>query len=143
MSTEANKAIVRRLINMTFNEGKLGTEVNEIVDDNYVEYLVGPIREKTDRAGYLALIKELRDAFPDMDFRIEDIIAEGDLVSSRNVWRGTHTGSFRGMPPSGKKVEVTAMGFSRIKNGKVVEHWGQVDFLGMLQQIGVLPPPKK
>jgi predicted ester cyclase len=47
------------------------------------------------------------------------------------------------MPPSGKKVTVTAMGFSRIKDGTVVEHWGQVDFLGLLQQIGVLPSPKR
>src|SRR5438876_9665798 len=103
---ERNKAIFRRLIDMTFNKGMLGPEVNELVADDYVEYLVGPIREKTDRKGYLALIAELRVAFPDLDFRIEDIIAEGDLVSSRNIWNGTHTGPFRGMPPSGKKVTV-------------------------------------
>jgi steroid delta-isomerase-like uncharacterized protein len=143
MSAEANKSIVRRLIDMTFNKGLGEPEVNEVVADNYVEYLVGPIREKTDRKGYLALVAELRAAFPDMDFRVEDMIAEGDLVASRNIWYGTHTGPFRGMPPSGKKVTVTAMGFSRIKDGKVVEHWGQVDFLGLLQQIGVLPSPKR
>ncbi len=142
MSTEANKDIVRRLIDMTFNKGMAETEVSEVVADDYVEYLVGPIREKTDRKGYLALVEELRTAFPDMDFRVEDMIAEGDLVASRNEWTGTHTGPFRGMPPSGTRVTVTAMGFSRIKDGKVVEHWGQVDFLGLLQQIGVLPSPK-
>ena len=88
------------------------------------------------------MMGELR-GLPDMDFRVEDMIAEGDLVASRNVWHGTHTGPFRGMPPTGKKVTVTAMGFSRIKDGKVLEHWGQVDFLGLLQQIGVLPAPKR
>lgn len=140
---DQNKEAVRRAIDMTFNKGMLGAEVNEFIADDYVEYLVGPLREVTDRAGYLALIKELRDAFPDLDFRIEEIIAEKDVVASRNVWTGTHTGPFRGMPPTGKKVTVTAMGFSRLKDGKLVEHWGEVDFLGMLQQIGVLPPPKK
>ncbi|HEV7886632.1 MAG TPA: ester cyclase [Acidimicrobiales bacterium] len=143
MGTTENKALVRRLIDMTFNEGNFGPEMDEIVSQDYVEYLVGPIQGVTDRDGYKAIVTELRAAFTNMDFRVEEMIAEGPFVSSRNQWEADHTAEFRGIPPTGKRVKVTAMGFSRIDGGKVVEHWGQVDMLGLMFQLGMMgsPPP--
>lgn len=138
---ESNKALVRRLINMTFNEGNLGPDVDAIVSDDYVEHLVGPISGVTDRDGYKAAVGELRAAFSEMDFKVMEMIGEGSFVSSRNEWDAVHSGVFRGVPPTGKTVHVTAMGFSRIADGKVVEHWGQVDMLGLMVQLGMLGPP--
>jgi predicted ester cyclase len=139
--TDANMALVRRLIHITFNEGNLGPDVDEIVADDYVEYLVGPIQGITDRDGYKAIIAELRAGFTNMDFRVEEMIAQGDIVASRNEWEADHTGEFRGIPPTGKRVKVTAMGFSRIADGRVKEHWGQVDMLGLMFQLGMMGSP--
>lgn len=139
--TEANKATVRKLIHMSFNEGNVGEDMDAIVDDDYTEYLVGPIQGITDRDGYKAVVRELRAGFTNMDFRVEEMIAEGPFVASRNEWEADHTGEFRGIPPTGKRVKVTAMGFSRLENGKVMEHWGQVDMLGLMFQLGMMGSP--
>jgi predicted ester cyclase len=80
-------------------------------------------------------------AFPDLHLTIEDLIAEGDKVVDRQTARGTHQGTFMGIPPTGKQITVTAMNISRIVGGKIVEHWVELDTLGMLQQLGVVPMP--
>ena len=76
-------------------------------------------------------------AFPDYYHTIEDIIAEGDKVAVRLTNRGTHTGEFMGIPPTGKKIEYGALFFGRVTNGKVAEVWVVEDNLGMMQQIGM------
>ena len=79
-------------------------------------------------------------AFPDLHFTIEDMIAEGDTVVVRYTTRGTHHGNFRGIPSTGKQVSGTAMFIDRLVNGKAVEQWSNGDDLGLLQQLGVIPP---
>ena len=80
-------------------------------------------------------------AFPDVHFTIEDQVAEADKVVTRWTWRGTHQGPFQGIPPTGKHVMVTGVGINRFANGKVVENWTNMDILGLLQQLGVVPAP--
>ena len=80
-------------------------------------------------------------AFPDLQFTIEDMVAEGDFVVVRHTTRGTHQGNFRGIPPTGKQVSGTGMFIDRIVNGKAVEQWINGDDLGLLQQLGVVPTP--
>ena len=60
---------------------------------------------------------------------------------TRTTWRGTHQGAFLGIPPTGKQVNVTGIDISRVASGKFVEHWQSADNLGLLQQLGVVPPP--
>jgi steroid delta-isomerase-like uncharacterized protein len=83
----------------------------------------------------------LRAAFPDIHFTIEDQIAEGDKVVSR--WRAsaTHIGEFQGIPPTGKAGIITGITINRLANGKVVEGWTNLDELGLMQQLGVIPAP--
>jgi predicted ester cyclase len=81
----------------------------------------------------------LDTAFPDLHFTIEDQIAEGDKVVNRVTARGTHLGDFRGIPPTGKQVTVAGITIDRIAGGKLVESWTSWDFLGILQQLGVVP----
>lgn len=80
----------------------------------------------------------LRQAFPDMTVHIEDMIAEGDKVVGRFVVSGTNTGSFMGMPATGKKFTYDEIVIVRFENGKIVEHWAEMDSLGMMQQLGLL-----
>src|SRR5690242_12798498 len=82
-------------------------------------------------------------AFPDGRVTTEDVISEGDKVVERFSFKGTNTGSFMGAPATGKKIAVTGMSVFRIANGKIVEHWGENDALGTLQQLGLVPMPGK
>ena len=89
--------------------------------------------------GLIDLIKTWRTAFPDGRMTVDDIIVEGDLVGIRNTWHGTQTESFYGIPPSGKEVHVTSVGLDRVKDGQVAEGWGELDMVGMMQQLGAMP----
>jgi steroid delta-isomerase-like uncharacterized protein len=90
-------------------------------------------------AGYLEIIGMMRSGFPDIQWRLEEMIAEGDQVAARFTMRGTHQGVFFGVPPTGKKIAVSAMNFYRLSGGQFVEERGQPDLLGLLQQIGAVP----
>jgi steroid delta-isomerase-like uncharacterized protein len=78
-------------------------------------------------------------AFPDLHFTIEDMVAEGDKVVVRWIVRGTHRGTFQDIPPTGKAVTLTGISLFRVANGRGVEVWTDADYLGMLQQLGVVP----
>ena len=79
-------------------------------------------------------------AFPDLSATIEDVVAEGDKVSIRVSWRGTHKGEFMGIPPTGKKLDITNANLFRIVAGRLVESWNVTDRLRFMQQLGVIPP---
>ena len=96
------------------------------------EPVVGP-------AGYLEIIDMMRGGFPDIQWTLEETIAEGDNVAARFTMRGTHQGNFFGVPPTGKKITVQAMNFYRWSNGQIIGERGQPDLLGLLQQIGAAP----
>ncbi len=83
----------------------------------------------------------LHSAFPDVHMDVEDMIAEGDKVVARVSVSGTHQGEFMGIDPTGNRVTITGIDILRIVDGKVVEHWGNFDDLGMLQQLGVMEQP--
>ena len=72
---------------------------------------------------------------------VDDMIGEGDKVAIRMTWRGTHKGVFYGIAATGRQVSVTSIGIDRVVNGKIVEGWGEVDMLGLYQQIGAISPP--
>ena len=86
-------------------------------------------------------IMEYRSAFPDVTFIVEDQIAEGDMIVTRWTAHGTHKGVFRGIPPTGKQAMTTGISITRVVSGKFVEGRINYDALGLLQQIGVVPPP--
>jgi steroid delta-isomerase-like uncharacterized protein len=89
--------------------------------------------------GVRARHEMLFTAMPDIHIDIEHVIAEGDTTAARFVITGTDTGGFMGMPATGKAVRVTGMDFMRFHEGLIIEHWGELDMLGLLQQIGVVP----
>jgi steroid delta-isomerase-like uncharacterized protein len=82
----------------------------------------------------------MRAAFPDLRYTVEDQIAEGNRVSTRYTASGTHEGELLGIAPTGNRVEITGISIMRIEGGRIEEIWENYDALGMLQQLGVIPP---
>jgi steroid delta-isomerase-like uncharacterized protein len=87
--------------------------------------------------------KEELKAFPDLHFAVHDIVAEGDKVVARWTMTGTHKGEFKGILPTNKKVTLWGINIDRVAGGKFVEGWVSFDMLSMMQQLGVVPTPKK
>lgn len=82
-----------------------------------------------------------RAAFHDLHVTIDDIMADGDKVTARFTARGIHKGEFMGLPPTGKAIAMTGIEIFRVKDGKIAELWGEVNLMGLMQQLGILPVP--
>ena len=139
MSTEVNKANSRRFYDQVINK-KNKAAIDEFIAPNQVDHAAPPGMPGGLEGAKQTLTMYLT-AFPDLHFTVEDIIAEGDKVVTRLTARGTQQGEFMGIPPTGKRATVTAIDISRMVGGKSVEHWLEMDTLGLLQQLGVVPTP--
>jgi len=139
MSVEKNKALVRRLIE-AWNTRNWAV-FDEVMAPNCIDHYAPP-DQKLGREGYREGQINITNAFPDIQFTIEDMIAEGDKVAVHMTFSGTHRGKFIGIPPTNKRVTVPDISIYRITNGKIVEEWGFSDRLGFVLQLGVVPPIK-
>jgi steroid delta-isomerase-like uncharacterized protein len=140
MTTEANKANARRFIDEVVNRGNVAV-IDELAGPNYVDHTAPP-GVPADREGQKAFVTMFRAAFPDLHATIEDQVAEGDRLVQRVTSHGTMRGDFQGMPASGKEATWSGIHIVRFDNdGKAVEHWGVVDQLGMLAQLGFAQAP--
>jgi steroid delta-isomerase-like uncharacterized protein len=138
MSLEENKALVRRHVEEFWNQGQL-----ELADELHTEDIVmhdPSAPEVHGSEAYDQLVIMYRTAFPDIRFTIEELIAEGNLVSERWSASGTHQGELMGIPPTGIHSTNTGISIFRIAGGKIAEEWAQWSTLGMMQQLGVIPP---
>lgn len=136
---EANKAIARRFFTEVWGAGSEPVAL-ELLSPTYLGHMTGS-PAPLNRDGWLGFFRHFRQAFPDAQFTIEDMVAEGDRVVLRLTMRGTHLGVFNGIPATGRSVVVPGVSIERIAGGKIVEGWVTNDALGMLQQLGVLPAP--
>lgn len=137
-SPEDAKAIIRRWNEEGWSGGKYDL-AHEIISPNMVVHGAGGQTVGMGPDGLIDLIRTWRTAFPDGRMEIDDLIVEGDTVAIRNTWYGTHEAEFYGVPPSGKPVAVTSVGIDRVTDGLVSEGWGELDMVGMMQQMGALP----
>ena len=142
MSVEQNKALTVRFVEELFNRGNMGI-VGEIFAPDFIEREQLPPGIPDGREGVKVLTTMLRSAFPDFKATIDDILAEGDKVVIRMTWSGTQKGEFMGVPATGKHVSFGVIDIIRIANGKVVEHWGQMDSMSLMQQLGAISTPVK
>ena len=137
MAAEDNRALIRRYyLDEVWNKGNLALVAKLIapdciVHDPIMAGLIGP-------EGVVRFVTTWRTAFPDLQFTIEDHIAEGNKVATRVTLRGTHTGQLRDIAPTGKQITVTGMTISHVVDGKIVEIWIARDDLGLRQQLGVV-----
>jgi steroid delta-isomerase-like uncharacterized protein len=140
MSTEQNKAMARQMIEEVISRGDL-SRVDEYLAPDFVEREELPPGLPGGREGVKQLTAILHSAFPDFKATVDDLVAEGDKVVIRQTWRGTHRGEFMGVPPTGKSVSFGVIDVLRIAGGKVVEHWGLMDSMSLMQQLGAGPTP--
>ncbi len=138
MSTETNKATVRRYYEEVHNRGKRDV-LNEIAVEDYVEHNPFPGQEQGLK-GFQQRVEILQTAFT-MNFTLEDIIAEGDKVVVRWTNHNVHHGPFMGIPATGKSAIVSGIDIHLLRKGKLAEHWDVFDALSLFQQLGTFPQP--
>ena len=120
--------------------GDLGA-LDEILTPNFVDHEEGPPGTPDGIDGVKAFVTMFREAFPDMQVSIEDVMEDGDRVAVRATMTGTHDGELMGVPPSGNRVRLEMIDIVRIEDGRCAEHWGAADNLSLMQQIGAVQAP--
>ena len=137
MTAETNKIVMSRFLEFINTASE--SLAQELISPDAIFHVPGSPDPMRGPAGYLAIIGMMRGGFPDIQWTVEEMVAEGDKVAARFTMRGTHQGTFFGVPPIGKTIAVQAMNIYRLSDGQFVEEHGQPDMLGLLQQIGAVP----
>ena len=135
MSLEANKALVRRLVEEGINAGRLGVAAALLAPD-YVGH--SPTGDTYDREGWRQALLILRTTFPDYRLTIEDLVAEGDRVVWRWTMHGTDRGGLVGRPATDQPVTMYGINIERVADGLIAETWTSSDHTPMLQALGLL-----
>jgi predicted ester cyclase len=134
-----NKQIFEQAMAEVFGQGRLEA-VEQYFSPDFQEHEEGPGKDRG-REGLKDIVRAVRGAFPDLKVNVEAISQDGDQTWARVTFGGTNTGQLMGHPPTGRKATWTAIDQCRYADGKLAEHWGVVDLLSMMQQIGMIPPP--
>jgi steroid delta-isomerase-like uncharacterized protein len=142
MSDDANREFIQRYFDEVTNKGDL-----DLADELFAPDYIHHDPANPDPKGVVGVedvkrhLRELIDAFPDMQFIVDDVISQGDDVVARWTATLTHTGDYFGIPPTNKSATITGMNTWRLKDGMAVEGWVNRDDLQLLQQLGVIPTP--
>ena len=136
---KTNEELFKIFIVEGFSEGDI-TVFDRYASPDFIEHQDGFIPPNAE--GAKKSISNLHKAFPDFSLIIEDIIIRDDMVWGRMTGRGTHKGQFGPLFPTGKKFEIAVIDIMKFKDGKLIEHWGVPDRLGLMEQLGMKPPPK-
>jgi non-heme chloroperoxidase len=137
MSVERNKDAFRRYVEEVWKDEKLDI-ADEVFAEKYLSHQSDGTALERGPEDVKKFVKEYRSAFSDIEDIVEDMIGKGDRVVTRWTLRVTHTGKFRGIPATGKRITMTGIGMFRFsKEGKVIESWDNLDQMGMLRQLGV------
>jgi len=137
MNVEANKALVRRFYDEVWGRGNVGF-AEGVFADAYVRHDLRSTKAAPGGAGQALIAEQFRRAFPDLQWRIDLVLGEGDLVAARWTASGTHSGDWGDVAPTGKHVTFSGVNIFRFgDNGKVIEIWNHRDDLGLREQLGV------
>jgi steroid delta-isomerase-like uncharacterized protein len=137
MSTEENKNIVFRFFEEGPSKGDLSA-ANKLLAPDFTLHV--PLPCSPGVRGINDVISACRAAFEGLNVTVEDMVAEDDKVAARFTARGIHKGEFMGWPPTGKPINMTGIEIFSIENDKIAELWGEANLLGLMQQLGILPP---
>jgi steroid delta-isomerase-like uncharacterized protein len=141
MSVEKNKETFRRYVEEVWKDENLGI-ADEVFAEKYLSHQSDGTVLERGPDDVKKFVMEYRSAFSDIEDTVDDMIGEGDRVVNRWTLHVTHTGEFRGIPATGKRITITGIGIFRFSDdGKVVESWDSLDQLGMLHQLGVITEP--
>ena len=137
MSIEENKSIVRRFFEVGPSRGDLHA-ANELLAPGFALHV--PLPCSPGIQGIDEVISACRAAFENLNVTVEDMVAEEDRVAARFTARGIHRGPFMGLPPTGKPIVMTGIEIFRLERGRIAELWGEANLIGLMQQLGILPP---
>ena len=137
MSEEHNKEVTRRFSAEVWGEGNVAL-ANELIAPDLVEHTPFPA-PTPGLEGHKQVLAMFRSAFPDLKVTVDEVFAEGDWTCLRWHGDGTHTGQLMNIPPTGKSVHVTGIDVLKLENGKIKERWAELNALGLMQQLGVIP----
>ena len=140
MSVERNKALMLRFFG-EMDARRDVSVIDDFVSPDFVDHSPAP-GMSPDIEGLKRMFLHFLQATPDGTHAVDDILAEGDKVAVRVRAWGTQTGELFGIPPTGERVETTGIGVYRIADGKIAEHWNEVDMLRVMQQLNVIPTPE-
>ncbi len=139
MSPKENAAVVRRFVEEVITQGDIDS-ASQFVWEDVVEQVPLP-GQGPGLKGLQDVLRGMRSGFPDLNFAINEQIAEGDKVASRFEWTGTHRGEFLGVPATGRPVRVWGIVIDRLEEGRIKDTRIIMDSLGLMMQLGVIPPP--
>jgi steroid delta-isomerase-like uncharacterized protein len=139
MTTEQNKAVVRRFGELV-NAHDFGRAF-ALCSADFVDHGLPPGTPPGAESSRHFFQGQFA-AFPDLHATVLDMFAEGDRVATRIEIEGTHQGPLMGIPPTGRHVKWTDISLHRFTDGLIAEHWGESDMMGLMQQLGVIPPPR-
>ena len=134
MTTEQNKALIRRFYEEVWNNGNFDV-AEEIFAADYLRHDLRPGKALPGPEGQKRIAADFRAAFPDLAMQVDFMIAEGDMVMARWTTEGTNTGQWANVPPTGKHAKFSGVNIFRIANGRVVELWNHRHDLGLMQQL--------
>jgi steroid delta-isomerase-like uncharacterized protein len=137
--SEQNKALARLLLEDDISKGNIAV-AEQVIAPDFFDH-TNPPGMQHGLEGHKAIVALFRAAFPDQWWQIEDLIAEGDRVVARTTMTGTHRGDFFGIPATSRTVSVSGVHIMRVVDGKIAEHWGNNDDLGLMRQLGAIPEP--
>jgi steroid delta-isomerase-like uncharacterized protein len=135
----AEATIARRFIEEILDTGDWSSAAELLTDDVVMHHPSAPepIRGREAVHGFLGVF---RTGMPDLRLRVEDVTADGDRVAARWSAHGTHTAEMFGIPPTGREIDIHGISFFRFADGRIAEDWVEENTLGVLQQLGVIPP---
>ena len=139
MTAEEAKAIVDGFFTEVWLRKDLA-QLEKLADDVVVHNVDAVARG---REAWKRTFLPFFEGFPDLELSIEFMVAEGDMVALRWTATGTHDGEFRGIPATGRRINVTGIAVYRVSGGRIVEIWSQPDLLGLLRQIGAVAEPQR
>lgn len=138
--SQDNATIVRRFVDEVITQGNIDA-ARQFVWEDVVEQVPFP-GQGPGLEGLKDVLRAMRSAFPDLVFSIHEQVSEGDKVASRFEWTGTHQGEFIGVPATGRPVRVWGIVIDRLEGGRIKDTRIIMDTLGLMVQLGVVPPPR-
>ncbi len=143
MSNNEVRALERQIFEV-MNEGKAATvaEMDKVCSADILAHTATG-NDLRGVAAFKQYMIGFYDAFPDLHITIEDILVDGDKAATRYTYAGTNRGAFMGVPPTNRKITGWAIEIDRFSDGRLVELWGRLDTLGLMQQLGLIPAPKR
>lgn len=140
MTVEQNMRVAREWIE-TFNARNHAAE-NELLTSDYVAHAPASLlAEPLDHNAWSEFLTMFLEGFPDLHITIEDVAADEHMVAQRVLFSGTHTGDFNGLPPTNRRISITGLELNRMVDGRVAEHWFELDQVALLRQLGLIVVP--